>query len=117
LTNNPLAKLYGANAELGVKLTAAGKSAYVVPGADSVCLYVPDSTDGSISGTCTSAADAAAGKLSMRLTSENGDLVTGYALAPDGVTAANFSPPSQAGPAKTLAVSDNLAVYGSPAAH
>ena len=109
IASDPMLKSYGGNAELAVSAPAGDAgTVYIVPGEDAVCIYASDPRDHHLGGSCASAEDAAAGKLTMWFTDESGKNVDVVALVPD---TDKVSVTTSDGKTSSISVANNVAAF------
>lgn len=112
VSEEPLLKSKGGNVGRAVVVSTTYGNAWIVPGKNSVCLYMasPPGEFG-YGGTCGSSADAKSGKLATWSMGENGENIRGVALVPDG---ASVSVTDDSGNKETVAASNNIVSFGGP---
>ncbi len=112
LSDEPLLKSVGGNLDLAVEVeTRSGKSVWLVPGNDALCVYQRNRSEFGYSGSCASAADAKAGKLALWFMNADGRDIRGVAVAPTGVSTIGVEQVN--GDREEVEVVDNVAEFES----
>jgi hypothetical protein len=98
---------------IAVPIQGSTLTAWIAPSGDQVCTFVPDPSHGGIAATCSSLAQARAGK-GLLVVPQGPDAAAIAVLAPDGATPPEIR--NSAGGAHPIRVQSNLAAALVPAA-
>lgn len=110
LADEPLMQSNGGNIDRAVVVSTESGKAWIVPGKDSVCIYQENPPgEYGYGGTCGSTAEAKSGKIATWSMGQDGEILGGVALVPDG---ADVSTTDASGRRTSVGVTNNVVGFG-----